>query len=99
MTDFLSATETGTTAPLRDALRAWLTTVFGASAEVHDLVCLAGGASQEAWGLTCANRRLVLRRDMGGALLDYGTDRYDEFRVIQTVHRAGVLVPEPLAAA
>ena len=97
MTDFLSAAETGTTARLRDVLRAWLTTVFGTGAEVHDLVCLAGGASQEAWGFTFADRRLVLRRDMGGSLLDYGTDRYDEFRVIQTVHRGGVLVPEPLA--
>jgi aminoglycoside phosphotransferase (APT) family kinase protein len=89
--------ETGTTARLREALRAWLTTVFGAGAEVHDLVCLAGGASQEAWSFTFADRRLVLRRDMGGSLHDYGTDRYDEYRVIQTAHRAGVLVPEPLA--
>jgi aminoglycoside phosphotransferase (APT) family kinase protein len=97
VTAFLSATETGTTARLREALRAWLTTVFGASAEVHDLVSLAGGASQEAWGFTFAGRRLVLRRDMGGSLHDYGTDRYDEYRVIQAAHRAGVLVPEPLA--
>ena len=97
MTDSHVATGTGTTARLRDALRAWLTTVFGTGAEVYELVCLAGGASQEAWGFTFADRRLVLRRDMGGALLDYGTDRFDEFRVIQTVYRAGVLVPEPLA--
>jgi hypothetical protein len=64
---------------------------------VHELVSLAGGASQEAWGFTFADRRLVLRRDMGGSLHDYGTDRYDEYRVIETAHRAGVLVPEPLA--
>src|SRR5207253_2939165 len=37
------------------------------------------------------------RRDMGGSLFDYGTTRHDEFRVIQAAHRAGVLVPEPLA--
>ena len=97
MTDFLLVAGAGTRARLQDALRAWLTAVFGHSAGVHDLVQLAGGASQEAWGFTFADRRLVLRRDMGGSLFEYGTDRHDEFRVIRAAHRAGVLVPGPLA--
>ena len=84
-------------AELREAVGAWLSTDLGEPVEVTELSRLAGGASQEAWGLTAGGRRLVLRRDLGGAIYDYGVDRRREYEVLSVVARAGARVPRPLA--
>ena len=85
------------TAALRAAVQSWLSSDLGEPVEVTELSRLAGGASQEAWGLTAGGRRLVLRRDLGGAIYDYGVDRRREYEVLSVVSRAGARVPRPIA--
>lgn len=82
---------------LRRELGSWLSAVFDRPVEVTGVTRLAGGASQEAWGFECLGQRLVLRRDLGGMIYDYGVDRQGEYRVLDAAHRAGVQVPRPLA--
>lgn len=86
---------------LREVVQSWLSPQLspdpGNRVEIGELHRLAGGASQEAWGFTCAGQRLVLRRDLGGRIYDYGVDRQGEYRVVEVAARAGVQVPRPLA--
>ena len=65
---------------------------------------LAGGASQEAWLVDVALAgapdplRLVMRRDMGGALTTMALDRATEFAVLQVAYAGGVPAPRPYFA-
>lgn len=92
-----AASEISTPARLAETLQPWLSSVLGEPVDVVEPVRLAGGASQEAWGFSCLGRRLVLRRDLGGMIYDYGVDRHGEYRMLQLAHRAGVQVPRPIA--
>ena len=60
---------------------------------------LTGGASRDTWAIDAMTPAgplaLVLRRDMGGAILPEALDRAGEFRVLSRAHQAGVLVPAP----
>jgi aminoglycoside phosphotransferase (APT) family kinase protein len=60
---------------------------------------LTGGASRDTWALDVETggeiQRLVLRRDLGGTITDEALSREQEFRVLQAVGAAGVLVPAP----
>jgi aminoglycoside phosphotransferase (APT) family kinase protein len=60
---------------------------------------LTGGASRDTWALDIeignVVQPLVLRRDLGGAITDEALSREQEFRVLQAVGAAGVLVPTP----
>src|SRR5438128_4057880 len=64
---------------------------------------LTGGASRESWavdidvsgGREAGARALVLRRDMGGLIQEEALSREQEFRLLEVVHAAGVLVPRP----
>jgi len=62
---------------------------------------LAGGASQEAWGVRIGSnahgeRDLVLRRDMGGTLSSSARTRAEEYALLRAAHEAGVPVPRVL---
>jgi aminoglycoside phosphotransferase (APT) family kinase protein len=84
-------------------LAAFLTDRVGAAVHVTGLRRLAGGASRESWAVDAeaesdsgpARLALVLRRDLGGAILPEALTREQEFRVLEAAHRAGVLVPRP----
>jgi aminoglycoside phosphotransferase (APT) family kinase protein len=92
--------------PSEPALVRFLAEVSGASAgEITGLELLAGGAIQENWGFEAeftggglaGRHRLVLRTDAATGIPS-SLGRVEEFAVLQTVHAAGVTVPEPLFA-
>src|SRR3954463_5838158 len=57
---------------------------------------LTGGASRETWLLTLASGdEVVLRRDMGGEILDGALSRAEEFAVVKRAHEGGVKVARP----
>jgi aminoglycoside phosphotransferase (APT) family kinase protein len=72
---------------------------------VHVLAArpLAGGASRDTWGVDvhvttgpeAGRHGYVLRRDHGGTIIDDALSREEEFRLLEIVHGAGVLVPRP----
>ncbi len=81
------------------ALSALLESLFPNS-KVLDLHLLAGGASKEAWFLNLEQagvlRELIVRRAGGGAMNLEQLSLEQEFRVLESVFAAGVLVPEPV---
>ncbi len=83
----------------KDALAEWLCRQAGSKIQVNNLKPLAGGASQELWGLDLQGLEggpleLVLRADAGGTLLNSLT-KADEFRLLEISYKAGVTVPKP----
>jgi aminoglycoside phosphotransferase (APT) family kinase protein len=60
---------------------------------------LAGGASRDTWSLDAETPRgrlaLVVRRDLGGQILEEALGRDGEFAVLNRAFAAGVLVPAP----
>ncbi len=83
----------------KDALVDWIAGQAGSRVRIENLKPLAGGASQEIWGLDLvegpdAPLELVLRADAGGSLLNSLT-RGDEFRLLHIAFKAGVKVPKP----
>jgi aminoglycoside phosphotransferase (APT) family kinase protein len=57
---------------------------------------LTGGASRETWLLTLASGdEVVLRRDMGGEILDGALSRAEEFAVVKRAFEGGVKVARP----
>ncbi len=82
---------------------AFLTEQVGEPVRVTGLRHLTGGASRESWAVDAevatephpTRLALVLRRDLGGLIQPEALTRQQEFRVLQTAHRAGVLVPRP----
>ena len=72
---------------------------------VHVLAArpLAGGASRDTWGIDAhvaagpeaGKHSYVLRRDHAGTITDDALSREQEFRLLEVVCRAGVLVPRP----
>lgn len=92
-----------TTGAMRAALEEYIAGVAGGPARIEGLRLLAGGASQEAWSLdlrieagpAVGEYRLVLRRDMGGALSSGVLLRHQEFAALRAAHRAGIPAPRP----
>jgi aminoglycoside phosphotransferase (APT) family kinase protein len=76
-----------------------------AHSSVHVLAArpLAGGASRDTWcvdahvaaGPEAGKHSYVLRRDHGGTITDDALSREQEFRLLEVVHRAGILAPRP----
>lgn len=86
---------------IRDRLAAFIARQVGvATVRVENLRRMAGGASRETWSLDLAYEHdgrtvtlpMVLRRDPGAAVL--GSNRGDEFRLLQDAEAAGVAVPK-----
>jgi aminoglycoside phosphotransferase (APT) family kinase protein len=84
-------------------LEVFLAEKVQAPVRVTGLRQLAGGASRESWavdmevsdGPEAGRHALVLRRDLGGVIHDRALSREQEFRLLEVVHRAGVLAPRP----
>jgi len=91
-------------AAVREALADYLAAALGArQVAVRHVARLGGGAIQENWsidlevsdGPKAGVQRLVLRTDApSGVAVSHS--RGDEFRLLETAHRAGVTVPEPV---
>ncbi len=81
-------------------LGVWLTGVLGQEARINGATKLSGGAIQENWLIDAViggtGRALVIRKD-AAATLSVSHSRADEFALIMAAHKAGVLVPTPLA--
>lgn len=84
----------------RDRLSAWMSGSLGAACEVTALVPLQGGAVQENWlarsVVDGGEVELVVRKDAPSSIPE-SRSRAEEFAVIEVAHRAGVMVPEPVA--
>jgi aminoglycoside phosphotransferase (APT) family kinase protein len=87
------------------ALAEWLARTSSATAvEITRFARLGGGAIQENWALDLAVRggpldgrhALVLRTDAPSRVA-VSWNRAQEYRILETAHRAGVTVPEPVA--
>ncbi len=80
-------------------LEAFLAAKVGSPVRATDLRQLTGGASRDTWSLDAEidgqRLGLVLRRDLGGTITEEALSRADEFRLLEIVHTAGVLVPRP----
>lgn len=85
---------------IRDRLAAFIARQVGVDAvTIDNLRRMPGGASRETWSLDLAyvkegrsvNLPLVLRRDPGATVM--GSNRSDEFRLLQQAAAAGVAVP------
>ena len=80
-------------------LEMFLTEQIGTAARVVAARQLTGGASRDTWAIDVAvdetTLPLVLRRDLGGEIMDGALSRAQEFRLLQIVHGAGVLAPRP----
>ena len=78
----------------------WLTRALAQDVRISQAGKLSGGAIQENWLVEAviggAGRALVIRKD-AAATLSVSHSRADEFALITVAHKAGVLVPEPLA--
>jgi aminoglycoside phosphotransferase (APT) family kinase protein len=90
------------TATLKDMtarLEMFLTEQIGTAARIVAARQLTGGASRDTWAIDVAvsetTQPLVLRRDLGGEIMDSALSREQEFRLLQIVHEAGVLAPRP----
>ena len=84
----------------RAALRAWIAGRLDAPDLVLDEIRpLGGGSIQENWlvraTLSGDTRDFVLRKD-AAATIASSRSRSEEFRILETAHRAGVRVPEPI---
>jgi aminoglycoside phosphotransferase (APT) family kinase protein len=95
-----------TTVTIKDfqaRLEAFLAETLRTPAKVTAARPLTGGASREAWavdvevsgGPDAGRNALVLRRDLGGVIDDQALSRAQEFRLLETVHAAGVQAPRP----
>jgi len=81
-------------------LARWLAERLERPVEVTGLARLGGGAIQENWALDVAlagvPRAWVLRTDgRSGVAVSWG--KAEEYRILETVHAAGVTVPAPVA--
>ncbi len=81
--------------------------VFGSAARVENLEKMSSGASRQSWAFDVVNGaerlELVLRQDppdAGESELDrlFNIGRAEEYQLIETVRRHGVITPEPLFA-
>lgn len=94
---------TSTIADLRSRLEAFLTEKLGSSVRVTEARQLTGGASRDTWavdievtgGPESGRHALILRRDLGGVIHTDALSREQEFKLLEMVHQAGVLVPRP----
>jgi aminoglycoside phosphotransferase (APT) family kinase protein len=84
-----------------DALARWLGAALHAPVSIAAARPLKGGGIQENWTLDATidgrSRALVLRKD-APATIEASRSRLEEYAIIARAHRAGVTVPEPLAA-
>ncbi|HRD45670.1 MAG TPA: phosphotransferase family protein [Caulobacter sp.] len=84
---------------LQAQIEAYLTRVWGSPAVVTMLSRIPGGASRETYRLDVVSggetRRLILRRDPPGSLID--TERKIEFEAIRSFHGSGLPAPEAVA--
>src|SRR5436305_386349 len=76
-------------------LEAFLSQYMDTAARIVQCRRLTGGASRDTWALDVDFGGkvipLVLRRDMGGEIMDEALSRTQEFRVLQVARGAGVL--------
>jgi aminoglycoside phosphotransferase (APT) family kinase protein len=86
----------------RARLEAFLAEKTQAAVRVTAARQLTGGASRDTWAVDVeiggpppSSLRLVLRRDLGGAITEEALSREQEFRVLQAAQAAGVQVPAP----
>jgi aminoglycoside phosphotransferase (APT) family kinase protein len=81
-------------------LARWLGLTLGATAEVHDMSRLSGGAIQHNLLVDASiggvRRAFVIRKD-APATIAASHSRRNEFALIRAAHAAGVRVPEPIA--
>jgi len=90
---------------VRNDVERFLSERTGKRARIVAAKLLAGGASQESWGVEAAlepgdeRLDLVMRRDMGGVLTFATLPRATEFAVIRAAYAAGVPVPQPFFEA
>jgi aminoglycoside phosphotransferase (APT) family kinase protein len=84
-------------------LEGFLEEKTGSSVHVLAAHQLAGGASRDTWGVDvnvatgpeAGRHSYVLRRDSGGTITDDALSREQEFRLLETVYTAGVMVARP----
>ncbi len=80
-------------------LEGFLTEKLSGPVRVTGLRQLAGGASRDSWSLDAdtpeSRLALVLRRDLGGQIVEEALGRDGEFAVLDRAFAAGVLVPRP----
>jgi aminoglycoside phosphotransferase (APT) family kinase protein len=92
-----------TIADLRTRLEAFLAGKLQAEVRITEARRLTGGASRDTWavdveiagGREAGRHALILRRDLGGVIHEDALSREQEFRVLETAHRHGILVPRP----
>jgi aminoglycoside phosphotransferase (APT) family kinase protein len=88
---------------LQPRLEGFLSEKVRAPVKVTAARQLAGGASRDTWavdvevtgGPEAGRHALVLRRDLGGVIHEDALSREQEFRLLEVVHAAGVLVARP----
>jgi aminoglycoside phosphotransferase (APT) family kinase protein len=71
----------------------------GVHARIVRVRQLTGGASRDTWSVDAEidgqPTGLVVRRDLGGEIMDDALSRASEFAVLRRAHEGGVLVPRP----
>jgi aminoglycoside phosphotransferase (APT) family kinase protein len=82
-----------------ERLERFLSDRLGAAVRVTGARQLAGGASRDTWAVDAEaagqTLALVVRRDLGGQIMDEALGREGEFAVLERAHAAGVCVPRP----
>ncbi len=84
---------------LPSRLEGFLAEKLAGPVRISGLRQLAGGASRDTWSFDAdtpeGQLALVLRRDLGGQILDEALSRDGEFAVVSRAFAAGALVPRP----
>jgi aminoglycoside phosphotransferase (APT) family kinase protein len=88
--------------PIKDfseRLERFLSDKLGGPMRITGARQLPGGASRDTWAVDATGAgetlALVVRRDLGGQIMDEALGRDGEFLVLQKAHAAGVAVPRP----
>jgi aminoglycoside phosphotransferase (APT) family kinase protein len=80
-------------------LEGFLAEKLGEPVRISGLRQLTGGASRDTWSLDAETSQdrfpLVVRRDLGGQIVEEALHRDGEFAVLCRAHEAGVCVPRP----
>ncbi len=80
-------------------MEGFLTEKLGGPIRIVDLRQLTGGASRDTWSLDAETSEgrlaLVIRRDLGGQIVEEALGRDGEFAVLGRAHEAGICVPRP----
>lgn len=88
---------------LRADIARFLSHAAESAVDIQLLRLIGGGSSQEMWALDvqfdsgayAGAHALVMRRDLGGAIIPTALTRAEEFRVYQAMYAAGIAVPRP----